>query len=140
MIVEMKKNIKDFCNSFMNITQEYVRRTELSRMFYCLMYLLYLNYKYKLNYFEINIQNEITIKEFLNIWKKESNKGKTNFLDKERELLKKTLENLDFLQYTKIVINNLFKLMTICTEDFIKKIMREDVFGYFNSVMQGAEF
>ena len=136
----MKKNIKDFCNSFMNITQEYVRRTELSRMFYCLMYLLYLNYKYKLNYFEINIQNEITIKEFLNIWKKESNKGKTNFLDKERELLKKTLENLDFLQYTKIVINNLFKLMTICTEDFIKKIMREDVFGYFNSVMQGAEF
>lgn len=140
MIVEMKKNIKDFCNSFMSITQEYVRRTELSRMFYCLMYLLYLNYKYKLNYFEINIQNEITIKEFLNIWKKESNKGKTNFLDKERELLKKTLENLDFLQYTKIVINNLFKLMTICTEDFIKKIMREDVFGYFNSVMQGAEF
>lgn len=136
----MKKNIKDFCNSFMSITQEYVRRTELSRMFYCLMYLLYLNYKYKLNYFEINIQNEITIKEFLNIWKKESNKGKTNFLDKERELLKKTLENLDFLQYTKIVINNLFKLMTICTEDFIKKIMREDVFGYFNSVMQGAEF
>lgn len=136
----MKKNIKDFCNSFMSITQEYVRRTELSRMFYCLMYLLYLNYKYKLNYFEINIQNEITIKEFLNIWKKESSKGKTNFLDKERELLKKTLENLDFLQYTKIVINNLFKLMTICTEDFIKKIMREDVFGYFNSVMQGAEF
>lgn len=132
----MKNIIKEYCDYFMENTQDYIRRTDLVNIIYEFNFLLHLDYKYKLNCFNLSDNKELTIKEFFEIWKKILIKEDCNILENEKRLLGEIIEELEYLQYIKFYLNNLLNFMMKYDDDFIKEIMVENLFDYYG--MQGA--